>query len=216
MITPRDVYGREIELLPGGAEVLKLDPPPQTPRAAPTTLPPLRAPPPGTGGSVSAPSLLYHADPSPLRDTLLRSGDPDPPQLWMRPPTSSPIDPFGRPGTRAARPSTRGSKVWWSSGRAIDELYETWTFEDSWHRHQRMLQLNHMRMKRQDSADQSLYRKELYPCKKLRAQKAAEALQRVVRDSEAAPVRFLPELPAARSIAKVCPASTMSTTSDHL
>ena len=44
--------------------------------------------------------------------------------------------------TRALRPSTRGSKVWWSSSRAMDELYDTWTLEPSWHASQRQLQLD--------------------------------------------------------------------------
>lgn len=105
--------------------------------------------------------------------------------------------------TRALRPSTRGSKVWWSSSRAMDELYDTWTLEPSWHASQRQLQLDLMRTKRRQTNEAMLGRMELFSVNKLKAQREAEAVQRACDEAQREEIVFLPKLPAARKIAEV-------------
>lgn len=105
--------------------------------------------------------------------------------------------------TRALRPSTRGSKVWWSSSRAMDELYDTWTLEPSWHASQRQLQLDLMRTKRRQTHEAMLGRLELFSVNKLKAQREAEAVQRACDEAQREEIVFLPKLPAARKIAEV-------------
>lgn len=96
-----------------------------------------------------------------------------------------------------------GSKVWWQNSRAMDELYDSFVMETSWHANQRALQLDMMRTKREQTQQRMLERRELFPVNKLKAQIQAEAEQRACDEALDAEIIFLPKLPAARRIAEV-------------
>ena len=176
-------------IMPAGSDVSSATSPQRPP------LPPLRSTP-GTAGSKTmyrSPStssaqfqpLLYHEGSSTqLRGATATSG----------PPRTS----------RAARPSTRASsKVWWSSSRAMDELYDSWTLEDSWHASQRDLQLEMLRYKKSMTQQRALGLGTLFELNQLKAQRKAQAVQRACDEAALAEIVFLPKLPAARAIAKV-------------
>ena len=173
------------------------------------SLPPIRNTP-GTSSSVktlrrspssSAPfqPLLYHEGSS----TQLRGSVATP----YRPPPTAATYVSTAVTSRAARPSTRGSKVWWSSCRAIEELYDSWTLEDSWHASQRDLQLERLRDMKYTTYQRSLGLGTLFEVNQLKAQRRAAAVQRACDDAALAEIVFLPKLPAAREIAKVRVAS---------
>ena len=85
----------------------------------------------------------------------------------------------------------------------MDELYDSWTLEDSWHASQRDLQLEMLRYKKSMTQQRALGLGTLFELNQLKAQRKAQAVQRACDEAALAEIVFLPKLPAARAIAKV-------------
>lgn len=92
------------------------------------------------------------------------------------------------------------AKAWYTNPEACAALAETWSdSERAWHRAARADLVETLAQKRAESRRRALERRELFPCKRLKEQNEAAAIERASAECAAADIVFLPRLPAVRA-----------------